>query len=745
MIDKQTQEINDIDLLKEEITKLQKQNEILRREKSDLQMILETSTEHSDYMAEELLNINKELQKAKTKADVATRAKSDFLANMSHEIRTPMNGIITASELALTEKISPDVEHYLKIIHSSCASLLSIINDILDFSKIEAGKLEIENLPFILEETIEPLAHLFFNKTNEKKIEFLLDIDKDIPMVLKGDPLRLKQIITNLIGNAIKFTPKEGTIIFGIKNIKNEVNDNKFVLKFYVKDTGVGMRPEFLDNLFKAFTQADASTTRKYGGTGLGLSISKQLVNMMGGEIWAESEYGKGSTFHFTLKFEKQESNQKYQFFIPDDLKNLKILIIDPSKRSSIILTKIATSFEFRPKIVSTGKEALDLLFEYKSHNNFFGLIIMDNKIPKTEGLKIIQKIRSDLAQNTPILLITNIGNDAIRLSTQKAGVNAFITKPVFPSSLYYAIINDIFDKGIAKKRKKQSFKNKSCQYRKLLKGLNILVAEDHPTNQQIVKAVLKCAEIECNFVNNGKDAVNAVFKYKYDAILMDVQMPEMDGFDATRRIREIENKMHQTEGFVDIRIPIIAMTAHAMKEDQKKCLDSGMDAYITKPINQELLFQTLIQLLKIDKKEQDNKNTSVVNEEKCIVIKNNNTLPDKLPGLKIREVVDALEIDDSIFKKILKNYLDKNKDTENQIFDAYNNKDWKSLHFLAHKIKGGASNIGATDLFESTQKLEKATKDGIYNQSDFELIEKVINSLNQVLYSIQRIEVGPS
>ncbi|KPA13212.1 diguanylate cyclase [Candidatus Magnetomorum sp. HK-1] len=734
---------DEIALLKKEISELKKANAALKIEKTDLQMMLETSTEHSDYMAEELLNINKELQKAKTKADVATRAKSDFLANMSHEIRTPMNGIITASELALTEKISPDVEYFLKIIHSSCFSLLGIINDILDFSKIEAGKLEIENLPFILEDTVEPLTQLFFNKTNEKNIEFLLDIDKDVPMVLKGDPLRIKQILTNLIGNAIKFTPEKGTITFGIKLLKNTLH-HKVILQFFVKDTGIGMRPEFIENLFKPFTQADASTTRKYGGTGLGLSISRQLVNMMGGEIWAESDYGKGSTFHFTLPFDKQESNNEYQFFIPDDLKALKVLVIDPSKSSGVILEKILRSFEFLPRRVSTGIEALNLLSEYKYHKNNFDLILMDFRIPKTEGINIIQTIKSELALNIPIILITNFGNDAIKLSAQKAGVNAFLSKPVNFLSLYYSIINDVFDKGIAKKSRSKRFKKKNYQYQNLLKGLNILVAEDHPTNQQIVKAVLKCADIESDFVNNGREAVNAVFKYDYDAVLMDVQMPEMDGFDATRKIRDIENKMHKTNGFVNMRIPIIAMTAHAMKEDQKRCLDSGMDAYITKPINQELLFQTLTQILKIETKKSDEDDDDITNEKKDNdkIEEKKNSLPKELPGLKIKQVMDGLELEADIFKKILLNYFEKNRDTESQIYDAYNKKDWNLLHFLAHKLKGGAVNIGAFDLFENAQKLEGATKDGVYDSNDFKMIEQLINALNQVLYSIQTLEI---
>jgi len=527
--------------------------------------------------------VEKELKEAKEAAEAATRAKSEFLANMSHEIRTPMNGVIAAAELALSEKMSPRAERYLEIIQSSAYSLLGIINDVLDFSKIEADKLDIETRPFLLDKVIDRITDVFMTEAAGKRIELLVDIDLEAPNALIGDPLRLQQILKNLVSNAVKFTDIGGIIL--VRVTESEKSADRTTLTFSVKDTGIGIAPKYLSRLFKPFSQVDTSSTREYEGTGLGLSICKRLVEMMGGKIWVESELGKGSTFSFTVCFSRQSADQKQKLVPPPDIQHLNVLVVDDCADSRLIMQKMLESFGLRVKSVSSGEESIEALKENETRKEPFELVVIDWLMPGLSGIETSKKIRKELKLTIPIILMTAFGKENEMLDAEKAGINAFLTKPIHQSTLFNAIMDTFGKKALKIEEKEKHITTRASIYKNFLRGIRILVAEDNPTNQEIALAILKGAGIVVEIAKNGKKAVEALQRSRFDAVLMDIQMPEMDGYEATRIIRK-DPKFKS--------LPIIAMTAHAMKGDEEKCLEAGMDGYVSKPISQDRLFHTI-------------------------------------------------------------------------------------------------------------------------------------------------------
>ena len=679
----------------------------------------------------ERYQVEKELIKAKKAAETASITKSAFLANMSHEIRTPMNGVIAATDLALSEDLPPKVKHYLEIIQSSAYSLLEIINDILDFSKIEADKLDIETHPFLLDDVIDRVTDVFMSKAAEKGVEILVDIDLEAPKALIGDSLRLQQIIKNLIDNSVKFTEKGGIILVGVKAL--EKTSDRVTLAFFVKDTGIGIMPEYIDKLFKPFTQADTSTTRKHAGTGLGLSICKRLVEMMGGRIWVESELGKGSTFHFIASFKRMAKERKRKLMPPPDIQNLKVLVVDDCPDSRAIMQKILESFGFRPELVSSGKEALDMLYENQTMEEPFELVIIDWRMPEMDGIETSRIIREDMKLTIPIILMTAFGRETEKLDAEKAGINAFLTKPIFQSTLFNAIMDTFGKKALKIEEKGKHITTKISIYKNFLRGMRILVAEDNPTNREIAKAILEGAGIVVEIANNGKEAVKAVQRSRFDAVLMDIQMPEMDGYEATGIIRRDPAVKS---------LPIIAMTAHAMKGDEEKCLKAGMDAYIAKPINQDRLFQTIWRTIKSQKGLPDDKKaeTVVLKEAVNTPVIATEDLPAKLPGINIQDALKALDIGADVFKRILIGFLKNNKDISNNIKDVFDKKDWESLVHLAHSLKGSAGNIRAVDLQEAAFQLEKASRKGAASPPEKNLVDNVVVALSQVLESLQTL-----
>jgi PAS domain S-box-containing protein len=669
--------------------------------------------------------VEKELIKAKEAAETATIAKSEFLANMSHEIRTPMNGVIAAAELALSEKMPPRAVRYLEIIQSSAYSLLGIINDILDFSKIEADKLDIETHPFLLDKVIDRITDVFMTEAARKRIELLVDIDLEAPNALIGDPLRLQQILKNLVSNAVKFTEIGGIILVGVK--ESEKSADKTTLTFFVKDTGIGIAPKYLSRLFKPFSQIDTSSTRKYEGTGLGLSICKRLVEMMGGRIWVESELGKGSTFSFTVCFSRQSADQKQKLVPPPDIQHLNVLVVDDCADSRLIMQKMLESFGLRVKLVSSGEESLKALKENETREEPFELVVIDWLMPGLDGIETSKRIRKDLKLTIPIILMTAFGKENEILDAENAGVNAFLTKPIHQSTLFNAIMDTFGKKALKIEEKEKHITTRASIYKNFLRGIRILVAEDNPTNQEIALAILEGAGIVVEIANNGKKAVEALQRTRFDAVLMDIQMPEMDGYEATRMIRK-DPKFKS--------LPIIAMTAHAMKGDEEKCLEAGMDGYVSKPISQDRLFHTIWKSMEHEKKVPYYKEPEAP-EDRGITVAETEGLPERLPGINIQDALSALNIDKDVFKHILIGFLKNNKESANKIRDAFDKKDWELLIQLAHSLKGSAGSIGADELYKAAQELETAGRERAPTSALLEIVE---TALNQVLESLRML-----